>query len=138
MEQPATWVLRAEGGTNLSPFGNAGASISWLSHAADLELEAGAGAGFPGLQLGFALRKLFGERGDFFVSEIALGYNQRLNRGADPLAPGTGAHVWLGLGIGLEHRAGWLDLSVTGGLAFPGVTQTPVGYARAGVGVGLF
>ena len=137
-QTPPTLVLKAEGGSNFAPYGNAGAALSYFNDWSGSELEAGAGAGFPGLQLGFALRKLLGERGDFFASELSVVYNSRVTRGIDPLNPGSGTHLWLNLGVGFEHRAGWLDFGVTGGLTLIGFSQTPQGFVRGGVGIAIF
>ena len=60
--EPPTLVVRAEGGNQYAPFGYAGGCLSWMIDSYDV-LEIGAGAGFPGVQLGFAARRLFGEGG---------------------------------------------------------------------------
>ena len=56
--KPATLVVLAEAGANYSAFGNLGGALSYYNDFADAEVEAGAGAGFPGLQFGGYLRKL--------------------------------------------------------------------------------
>ncbi len=80
--KPASLVVRGEGGTAFAPFGYLGGCISWLT-ASKLELELGAGGGFPGLQLGIAARQLFGERGGYLLLELAIAGNTRVNRVAD-------------------------------------------------------
>ena len=134
---PPTLVLRVEGGSDYSPYGYVGGVLSYFNDWSGTELEAGVGAG-PGPQLGLALRKLLGERGDFFASEISVGYNPTKARGVDPLNPGSGTHLWVNLGVGFEHRAGLFSYGVTGGLSLGGVSQTPKGFVHGGIGVGIF
>ena len=137
-QTPPTLVLKAEGGSDFAPSGRAGGALSYYNDWSGSEIDVGAGAGFPGVQLGLALRKLLGERGDFFASEISLAYNSRVTRGVDPLNPGSGTHLWLNFGIGFEHRGGWLLYGVTGGLTLIGFSQTPRGFVHGGIGVALF
>ncbi len=101
------------------------------------ELEAGAGAGFPGVQLGVSARKLFGDLGEFFVFELSLAGNAKVSRGTNPLDPTKGTHVWTNLGIGFEHRAGLFSLGLTGGAAFLSFSQTPAAYVHGGIGLGF-
>jgi hypothetical protein len=134
---PAVLIVRAEGGSNFSPYGNAGACLSYYNDTTDSELEVGAGAGFPGLQLGLGIRKLLGDHGDFFVSELSLGYNNQISRGVDPLNPTTGTHLWLNIGIGYEHRAGIFSFEITGGLSVFSFSQTPQAFVHGGIGFGI-
>ena len=137
-QTPPTLALKVEGGSNFAPTGNVGGVLSYYNDWSGSEVDAGAGAGFPGVQLGLALRKLLGERGDFFASEISLAYNSKVTRGVDLLSPGSGTHLWLNLGIGFEHRGGWLLYGVTGGLTLTGFSQTPQGFVHGGIGVAIF
>src|SRR5258708_6007881 len=85
--RPASLVVRGEGGTAFAPFGYLGGCLSWLT-ASQLELEMGAGGGFPGLQLGIAARQLFGERGGHLLPARAIPGNTPVHRLA-----ATGAHT---------------------------------------------
>ena len=135
--RPATFVLKAEGGSVYSPYGYIGGALSYYNEAAESELEAGLGGGFPGLQLGLSIRKLFGDTGDYFVFELGLAGNTKVARGQDPLDPTRGTHVWTNLGIGYEHRAGFFAFDVTGGATFISFTQTPGAWIHGGVGIGF-
>jgi hypothetical protein len=135
--RPGVLVVKAEGGGTYAPFGYLGGAISYLSEGALLELEAGAGAGFPGVQLGVSVRKLFGDLGEFFVFELSLAGNPKVSRGTNPLDPTKGTHVWTNLGIGFEHRAGLFSLGLAGGAAFLSFSQTPAAYVHGGIGLGF-
>src|SRR5207302_6360671 len=78
------FVLRAEGGSEFAPYGRAGACFSYLAEnpLGGFEIEVGAGAGFPGVQLGLAVRQLFGDGGDYLAFEIALAGNTVRKLGA--------------------------------------------------------
>ena len=134
---PATFILKAEGGSTYSPYGYAGGALSYYNDFTQSELEVGAGGGFPGLQLGVSIRKLFGDQGDYFVFEISIAGNTKQVRGQDPLNPTQGTHVWSNLGIGFEHRAGIFSIGVSGGGTFISFTQTPGAYVHGGVGIGF-
>lgn len=138
-DKPPTFVVRAEGGNEFAPFGFAGGALSWLSDSG-FELEAGAGGGFPGLQLGIAARHLFGEGASFLVTEIALAGNTRVQRGGSPdrfLNPAGGSNLWTDLGVGFEQRNELLDLSVVGCLVFTTQSLTPQWAIHGGVGFGF-
>jgi hypothetical protein len=136
--RPPTFVLRAEGGSGFSPYGYTGACLSYYNDLTGAEFEGGAGAGFPGLQLGLSVRKLIGFEGDFLVTELAVAYNSQALRGtAQQNGLAGGSHSWFNLGFGFEHRAGFLSLSASAGISLPGFTQTPQGYVHGGVGFGL-
>jgi len=136
--RPSTLAVIASGGSNFSPFGNAGGALSYFNEFAGGEIEAGAGGGFPGIQAGVMLRKLFGADGDYLVFEFGLAYNSRVLRGANPDVIGSGAHTWTDVGIGYEHRAGLFLLGFTGGIALTGFSQTPSAYLRASAGLAIF
>jgi hypothetical protein len=137
------FVLRAEGGTDFAPYGLAGATVSWLTES-QFAFELGAGAGFPGLQLGFAARRLFGDYGSFFVTEIAIAGNTRVNRGASSAdrylnagaTAGRGS-VWTNLGIGFEQRSDAIDFSLVGCLVLTTASLTPHFAVHGGVGFGF-
>src|SRR5947199_6269202 len=80
--EPAKFIVRAEAGNEFAPYGYAGGCMSWLIDPHD-EVEVGAGGGFPGLQLGFAVRRLFGEGGQYFLGELFLAGNTKVNRGLE-------------------------------------------------------
>jgi hypothetical protein len=139
--EPATLILRAEGGGNFSVVGNAGGTLSYFNAWSESEVELSAGALLTGdkpqPQGGLTLRKLFGEgRGDFFLGELALLWTKD-PRGIDPLSPGSGSHLWLALGAGFEHRSGIWSISASGGITGNGVSQAPFFYFRGGIGLGF-
>jgi hypothetical protein len=141
--EPAQIVIRAEGGNEYAPFGYAGGCVSWMIDAHDV-LEFGAGGGFPGLQLGFAARRLFGEGTQFLVAELFLAGNTRVNRGVDrgsrlinPDAAQANSSLWTGLGLGFEQRTGFLDVSVATNIVFTSTSLTPHWSVHGGVGFGF-
>ena len=54
--------VRGEFGNDYAPYGLVGAAISWVA-STGTALEAGVGAGFPGVQLGGGVRQLFATGG---------------------------------------------------------------------------
>jgi hypothetical protein len=137
--RPPTFVLRAEGGSDFAPYGYAGACLSWLT-GSGLEIEAGGGAGFPGLQLGLAARFLFGERGGYMVSEIAIAGNTRVNRNGPNTAfnPNTtNSSLWTNLGLGFEQRESFYSFSVVGSIVFTTQSLTPHFAIHGGIGFGF-
>ena len=139
-QEPATLVLRVEGGSNSAPTGNVGGTLSYFNAWSESEVELSAGAIFPDAgrtwQGGLSLRKLFGERGDFFLGETTLLWTKSA-RAADPLTPGSTSHLWFSLGVGFEHRAGIWSYGLAGGLTLTGVSQAPLAYLHGGVGIGF-
>lgn len=141
--KPPTIVLRAEGGNDFSPFGLAGGCLSYYNSDGDVEVEAGAGAGFPGLQLGLALRKLFGEDGNYLVTELSIAGNTQVNRGVDShlvdrRAGGSNGKLWSSLGLGFEHRAGFLSVGGVAALAFTAsLDAIPHFMVHGGIGLGF-
>lgn len=133
--RPAALVLKADGGGAYAPFGYAGLALSYLSEGPLLELEAGGGAGFPGAQLGVSARKLFGDAGEYFLVELSVAGNTRINRGTTPLDPTQGGHVWSNLGVGFEHRSDAWSFGLSGGGTFFSFTQTPAAYVHGGIGL---
>jgi hypothetical protein len=140
---PATFILRAEGGNEFAPYGYIGGCLSYMIDPQD-ELELGAGGGFPGLQLGFAARHLFGENGQYFVGELFLAGNTRVNRGVDvdshlvnAEASQAGNSLWTGLGLGFEQRTGLFSFSVVGNIVFTSTSLTPHWAVHGGVGLGF-
>lgn len=136
-----TLVLRAEGANEFGPFGYVGGALSWLAGPHN-ELELGAGGGFPGLQLGFAARQLFGEQGQFLLAELSLAGNTRVDRGhPNPLinaaAVGQTSSLWTSLGIGFEQRTDIFDLSVAADIVFTTADLTPHWCVHGGVGFGF-
>ena len=141
--RPPQYVLRVEAGNEFAPYGRVGGAVSWLTES-QFEFELGAGGGFPGLQLGFAARRLFGEGGQFFVTELALAGNTRVNRGASDAdrylnanAAQTKGSLWTDLGIGFEQRTDLVDLSVVGSLVLTTASLTPKFCFHGGVGFGF-
>src|ERR1700686_3217102 len=134
-DRPPILVLKLTGGTGNAPFGKVGGCLSYLNEATLTEVELGAGAGFPGTQIGGSLRKLFGELGDYVAFELSVAGNTRTVRGRDPLNPASGTHVWTNLGIGFEPRSGAFSFGVAGGGTFISFTQTPEAYAYASLGL---
>ena len=138
--KPITLALRAEGGSNFAPYGYAGACLSYLG-IGGLELEGGAGAGFPGVQAGLALRELFDPRGGF-VAEIAFAGNTKINRGGpdNPLLTpgGQGSHLWTSLGLGFEQRSDGITLGLIAGIVFTTSDLTPHFVVHGGLGFALF
>jgi len=140
---PATVVVRAEGGNEFAPYGYLGGCISWLVDPQD-ELEIGAGGGFPGLQLGFAARHLFGEGGQYFLAELFLAGNTRVNRGLNSdscllnaEACQSSSSLWTGLGLGFEQRTSFLSLSVATNLVLTSTSLTPHWSVHGGIGFGF-
>jgi hypothetical protein len=140
--KPPSFVVRFEAGNDFAPYGYAGGCISYLTESL-FEIEAGAGGGFPGLQLGLAARRLFGDRGSYVVTELAFAGNTRVNRGsdADPLlslpAKQAQSSFWTSLGLGFEQRQGSFDLSVVAALALTTASLTPHFSVHGGVGFGF-
>lgn len=141
--RPPQIVLRVEAGNDFAPYGRIGGAVSWLTES-QFEFELGGGGGFPGLQLGFAARRLFGDEGQFFVTEIALAGNTRVNRGASDAdrylsasAAQTKGSLWTDLGIGFEQRTDLFDLSVVGSLVLTTASLTPKFSLHGGVGFGF-
>lgn len=135
----ATWVVRAEAGNDFAPYGYVGGCVSYLLDPHDV-LELGAGGGFPGLQLGFAARRLFGEGEQHFLAELFLAGNTRVDRAADNQATLPGerkSSLWTGLGFGFEQRSGLFSLSVAGNIVFASTSFTPHWSVHGGVGIGF-
>jgi len=135
-----TLALRAEGGSDFAPYGKIGACLSYLGRGG-VELEGGAGAGFPGVQAGLALRELFDPRGGF-VAELAFAGNTKVNRGGPDnllLNPGgKGSHLWTSLGIGFEQRSDSITLGIVAGVVFTTADLTPHFVVHGGIGLALF
>ena len=127
--------LRAEFGNDYAPYGLVGAAISYLTETGTA-FEGGAGAGFPGVQLGVAIRQLFGTGGFNVAIEISFAGNTKQQRATTVVAPvaDTSRYLWTSLGGGFEFRpAGSFTASLIGALAF-----TPAdGEAHFGVHGGL-
>jgi len=136
-------VVRAEGGSEFAPYGLLGGAVSWLTES-QFSFELGAGGGFPGLQLGFAARRLFGDFGSYLVTEIAIAGNTRVNRGASSAdrflnagaASGRGS-VWTNLGVGFEQRTDVIDFGLVGCLVLTTASFTPRFAVHGGVGFGF-
>ena len=133
-------VLRAEAGNAFAPFGYFGGCLSYLTDSGQ-EFELGAGGGFPGLQLGFSARQMFGQRGSFLLFEIFLAGNTRVNRGASDAdiqlnaqAATAKSSLWTGIGAGFEQRVGSFDLSIAADLALPTASFSPHFGVHGGIG----
>lgn len=134
-------VLRAEGGNAFAPYGFLGGCLSYLTDSA-FEFELGAGGGFPGLQLGFAARRLVGQQGSYFAFEIFLAGNTRVNRGASDAdiqlnaqAANARSSLWTGIGAGIEQRLGFFDLSFAADLVLTTASFSPHGSVHGGIGL---
>ncbi|HET7787932.1 MAG TPA: hypothetical protein VFL36_18310 [Myxococcales bacterium] len=141
--RPPRVVIRVEGGNEFAPFGELGGSLSFMTDPHD-ELEIGAGGGFPGLQLGFAARHLFGEGGQYLAAELFLAGNTRVNRGRDENArlinlQGANAEssLWTGIGFGYEMRQDFYSLAITGNIVFTSTSLTPHWSLHGGLGFGF-
>ena len=141
--KPPSLVLRVEGGSEFAPYGYVGGCLSYLTESL-FEFELGAGGGFPGLQLGLAARRLFGDRGSYVVTELALAGNTRVNRGADSADPllnlqatQSQSSLWTSLGAGFEQRTGVFDLSVVGAIVLTTASLTPHFAIHGGLGFGF-
>jgi len=139
----ARWIVRAEAGNEFAPYGYVGGCISYLIDPYDA-LEAGAGGGFPGLQLGFAARRFFGSPQQHFLAELFLAGNTRVNRGAEegsrllnPDAAQASSSLWTGLGLGFEQRSGFFSVSVAGNIIFTTTSLTPHWAVHGGIGLGF-
>ena len=141
--KPQPLVLRLEGGNAFAPYGYVGGCISYLTDSL-FELEVGAGGGFPGLQLGLAARRLFGDGGSYLVTELALAGNTRVNRGADDAnalisleAKQSRSSLWTSLGAGFEQRQGVFDFSAVGAVVITTASLTPHFQIHGGIGFGF-
>jgi hypothetical protein len=136
--RPPTFALRGEAGSDFAPYGRGGACISFFNEnpIGGNTIEVGAGAGFPGVQFGLALRQLVGDGGEYFAFEIAIAGNSVRNLGYDPASGHLqSSHYFSSLGVGYEHRAGFLDVSVIAALAFTtSLDLVPHGVVHGGVG----
>ena len=136
-----TFVVRAEGGNEFAPYGYFGGALSWLAGPRN-EFELGAGGGFPGLQLGFSARQLFGDGGQFLVAEISIAGNTRVNRGnpnrlLNAQAAAAQSSLWTCLGLGFEQRSWLFDLSASADIVFTTADLTPHWAIHGGVGFGF-
>jgi hypothetical protein len=111
--------VRAEFGNDYAPYGLVGAAISYLT-APGLALEAGAGAGFPGVQLGLGVRQLVPIGGGTNLAiELSFAGNTKQQRaGRIVTAAGLSRYIWTNLGGGLEFRSGRVTMSAIAALAF--------------------
>jgi hypothetical protein len=139
----AKLVVRAEAGNEFAPYGYFGGCLSYLLDPNDA-LELGAGGGFPGLQLGLAVRRLFGESELRPLAELFLAGNTRVNRGLEqgsarlnPQAAAASSSLWTGLGFGFEQRTGFYSISVAGNIIFTSTSLTPHWAVHGGVGLGF-
>jgi len=127
--------VRGEFGNDYAPYGLVGAAISWVA-STGTALEAGVGAGFPGVQLGGGVRQLFATGGGFNIAiELTLAGNTKQQRASNVIVTGadTSRYIWTNLGGGFELRPGPFTVSVIAALAF-----TPAdGSAHFGVHGGL-
>ena len=139
----ATLIVRLEGGNEFAPYGFVGGCVSYLLDPHDA-IEVGAGGGFPGLQLGIAFRRLFGDGYQHVLAELFLAGNTKVNRGVEAdsaqinaAAAQAGSSLWTGLGFGFEERTGFLSLSAAGNIIFTSTSFTPHWAVHGGVGFGF-
>jgi hypothetical protein len=137
-DQPPQFILRAEGGSEFSPYGYAGAVLSVML-GDSFEVEGGMGAGFPGLQLGLAARTLFGEEGKYILGELSLAGNTRQDRGAQTQAGVTfnNSSLWTTFGLGAELRQGFYSVDLVGSIVFTTNDLTPHFAIHGGIGFGF-
>jgi len=112
--------LRVDGGNAFAPYGYIGGAIGYMTEGL-FGFEAGAGAGFPGLQLGFSLKKLFGERGSFLATELTIAGNTKVARGGAsglPTSTSTSQNIWTSIGVGFEQRINHFGVGTIIDLAF--------------------
>jgi hypothetical protein len=129
------FTLRADFGNAFAPYGYAGAAIGYMTEGL-FGFEGGAGAGFPGVQLGFSLRKLFGEGGTYLATELSIAGNTKVARGGTglPSAQSASQNIWTSIGLGFEQRVGHFFLGTTIDLAFtPSDSQAHFGL-HGGIG----
>ena len=116
--QPGGLSLRAEFGNSFAPYGMVGAALSYLT-SGGTAIEAGAGAGFPGVQLGVGLKQLFGSRGSNIAIELTFAGNTRQQKAGEQVnVADTSRYVWTSLGAGFEQRTGRFTAGVIAALAF--------------------
>ena len=116
-----TYALRAEAGSDFAPFGRFGVCGSYFSEnpLGGAEFELGLGTGLPGVQIGLAVRQLFGDSGEYFAFELSVAGNTIKQLGSDPIAGHfQSSHYWSSLGVGFEHRSGFITASLIGALSF--------------------
>jgi hypothetical protein len=111
--------VRGEFGNDFAPYGLVGAAISWVA-STGTALEAGAGAGFPGVQLGGGIRQLFATGGGFNIAiELTLAGNTKQQRASNVVVGAdTSRYIWSNLGGGFELRPGPFTASLIAALAF--------------------
>jgi hypothetical protein len=111
--------IRGEFGNDYAPYGLVGAAISWAAPTGTA-LEAGAGAGFPGVQLGGGVRQLFATGAGFNIAiELTLAGNTKQQRASNVVVGAdTSRYIWSNLGGGFELRPGPFTASIIASLAF--------------------
>jgi hypothetical protein len=113
--------VRAEFGNDFAPYGLVGAAFSYVA-STGTAVEAGLGAGFPGLQLGGGIRQLFATGGGFNIAvELAIAGNTKQQRASNVVVTGggdTSRYIWTSLGGGFELRPGPFTASLIAALAF--------------------
>jgi hypothetical protein len=140
---PAEFILKAQGGSTFAPYGYIGGALSWLV-GSNFELEGGAGAGFPGLQLGLAARTVFnvGEEnaGQFLLGELSIAGNTKVNRASNQQSNPTIAgqsSLWTSLGFGGELRKDFFAIDLVASIVFTTSDLTPHFAIHGGIGFGL-
>jgi hypothetical protein len=134
-----TFAVRGEAGSDFAPYGTVGAALSYFTPnpLGGFEIEGGAGATFPGVQLGLALRQLLGESGDYFAFEISVAGNTVKKLGGDPTVNRVATtRTWSSIGVGFEHRQGFLTFGVIAALSFlTSFDFVPHGMVHGGIGL---
>jgi hypothetical protein len=129
-------LFKADFGNAFAPYGYVGGALGYMTEGL-FGFEAGAGAGFPGLQLGVAVRKLFGEGGSYLATELSIAGNTKVARGGTsgaPNATSTSQNIWTSLGLGFEQRIGHFSVDTIISLAFtPSDSQAHFGL-HGGIG----
>jgi hypothetical protein len=129
-------LFRVDFGNAFAPYGYVGGAIGYMTEGL-FGFEAGAGAGFPGVQAGFSLKKLFGEGGSYLATELSIAGNTKVARGGNtstPTATSASQNIWTSLGLGFEQRVGRVSVGTIISLAFtPSDSQAHFGL-HGGIG----
>ena len=116
--RPGGLSLRAEFGNSFAPYGMVGAALSYLA-GSGTAIEGGAGAGFPGVQMGIGVKQLFGSGGTNIAFELTFAGNTKQQKaGTQVNVADTSRYVWTSLGAGFEQRTGRFTAGVIAALAF--------------------
>jgi hypothetical protein len=129
-------LFRVDFGNAFAPYGYLVGAIGYMTESL-FGFEAGAGAGFPGIQGGVSLKKLFGEGGSYLATELSFAGNTKVARGGNtgaPTAQSASQNIWTSLGLGFEQRVGRVSVGSIISLVFtPSDSQAHFGI-HGGIG----